>query len=573
MDTKLQNQIVDHLPNDPRIGEILLKHTSLTNEQLDEALAAKDKEGGRLGDILLAKKFVLPHEMMRALCVQMGLRYEEDLKPIEIDPALVNNIPINYAKQRGILPLVKGEESVTVAVGDPFNLEGLEDMRVFFEAVDIRPVISSPMRIQDAINKVYERNTGDVIENISEEDEESYDLESSVDILDATEDEAPVIRFVNSMIHRAVKEKASDIHVEPYDKEVVIRFRIDGVLQDILHQPRHVHAAVTSRIKIMANLDIAEKRLPQDGRMSLRVGEKQIDVRVSVWPTQHGERIVLRLLDKQALRFRIDGLGMRSKLAKSFEELIHSPHGIFLVTGPTGSGKTTSLYAGISVLDKDKLNILTIEDPIEYDLDGVGQTQVNSKIDFTFAMGLRSILRQDPDVVLIGEIRDLETAEISVQASLTGHLVLSTLHTNTAIGAVTRLLNMGVEPFLISSSLIGILAQRLVRKLCPNCKQLVEPGGGIGVWEDTGFSNRVFQRHYEPRGCQTCAFTGYRGRTGIYELIIVDDTLRSMIHEKRPEHEMLAHARLTSVGIQESGLELVKAGITSTGELTRVTVQ
>ncbi len=420
MDTKLQNQIVDHLPNDPRIGEILLKHTSLTNEQLDEALAAKDKEGGRLGDILLAKKFVLPHEMMRALCVQMGLRYEEDLKPIEIDPALVNNIPINYAKQRGILPLVKGEESVTVAVGDPFNLEGLEDMRVFFEAVDIRPVISSPMRIQDAINKVYERNTGDVIENISEEDEESYDLESSVDILDATEDEAPVIRFVNSMIHRAVKEKASDIHVEPYDKEVVIRFRIDGVLQDILHQPRHVHAAVTSRIKIMANLDIAEKRLPQDGRIFRKVAGKEIDIRLSTVPTQYGERLVMRLLEKGgSLVTSLEALGFEGETLKIINRLCKLENGIVLITGPTGSGKTTSLYSALMEIKSEDTKIITTEDPVEYQLPGINQIQVHTKIGFTFAASLRAILRHDPDIVLVGEIRDLETAENAIQASLT----------------------------------------------------------------------------------------------------------------------------------------------------------
>ncbi|NKB61626.1 MAG: type II secretion system protein GspE [Gammaproteobacteria bacterium] len=493
------------------------------------------------------------------------------------DSNWTNRIPYHFTKHHKAMVVNEKDGVLSVIHSPTISVETVEEIERHFRLrVELYQVEEETFN--SVLRRVYDKGQSaatQMVEDLGEEEDFSMLTQELPEIMDLLEsvDDAPIIRLINALLTQAIREDASDIHLEAFESSSIVRFRIDGLLRDVVDPQRRLHSALVSRIKVMSKLDIAEKRLPQDGRMSLRVGEKQIDVRVSVLPTQHGERIVLRLLDKQALRFRIDGLGMRSKLAKSFEELIHSPHGIFLVTGPTGSGKTTSLYAGISVLDKDKLNILTIEDPIEYDLDGVGQTQVNSKIDFTFAMGLRSILRQDPDVVLIGEIRDLETAEISVQASLTGHLVLSTLHTNTAIGAVTRLLNMGVEPFLISSSLIGILAQRLVRKLCPNCKQLVEPGGGIGVWEDTGFSNRVFQRHYEPRGCQTCAFTGYRGRTGIYELIIVDDTLRSMIHEKRPEHEMLAHARLTSVGIQESGLELVKAGITSTGELTRVTVQ
>ena len=319
----------------------------------------------------------------------------------------------------------------------------------------------------------------------------------------------------------------------------------------------------------MSKLDIAEKRLPQDGRMSLRVGDRQIDVRVSVLPAQHGERIVLRLLDKQASRFRIDRLGMKGEIAQQFDELIHLPHGIFLVTGPTGSGKTTSLYAGISELDRHSLNILTIEDPIEYDLNGVGQTQVNAKIDFTFAAGLRSILRQDPDVVLIGEIRDLETAEIAVQASLTGHLVLSTLHTNTAIGAITRLINMGVEPFLISSSLTGILAQRLVRKLCLNCKQ-------PAPIPNNETNNPLFQgvkNIYQSKGCKACGFTGYRGRTGIYELIVINDALREMIHNGASGEKMLSEARQASIDLYQNGLERVADGTTSFSELTRVTVK
>jgi general secretion pathway protein E len=396
----------------------------------------------------------------------------------------------------------------------------------------------------------------------------AHELPETTDLLEASDD-APIIRLINALLTQAIREGASDIHLEAFEQESVVRLRVDGVLRTALQPNRALHSALVSRLKVMSRLDIAEKRLPQDGRMSLRVAEHPVDVRVSTLPTQHGERVVLRLLDKDSARLDLNVLGMRAELRQDFEELIRTPHGIVLVTGPTGSGKTTTLYSGLIGLDRKRMNILTVEDPVEYDLDGVGQTQISQRIGLTFASGLRSILRQDPDVVLVGEIRDLETAEIAVQASLTGHLVLSTLHTNTAIGAVTRLVDMGVEPFLIASSMLGMLAQRLVRTLCRECREAYEPSErelgilGENVTQDV--------RLYRPVGCPVCDNTGYRGRVGIYELIRVDDTLRRMIHDSRAEDEMLAHVRLTSSSLSQDGFSRVITGDTSLEEVLRVT--
>ncbi|NKB76377.1 MAG: type II secretion system protein GspE [Gammaproteobacteria bacterium] len=490
-----------------------------------------------------------------------------------------SRIPYNFSKRHKVMVINERNGVLSVIHSPSISMDSVEEIeRHFRRPTQLHQVEEETFYL--VLRRTHEKGQSaatQMVEDLGEEEDFSMltqELPETMDLLESVDD-APIIRLINALLTQAIREEASDIHLEAFDSRSSVRFRIDGLLRDVVDPQRGLHSALVSRIKVMSKMDIAEKRLPQDGRMSLRVGDRQIDVRVSVLPTQHGERVVLRLLDKQASRFRINRLGMRGDLARKFEKLIHSPHGIFLVTGPTGSGKTTSLYAGISELNRDALNILTIEDPIEYDLSGVGQTQVNSKIDFTFAAGLRSILRQDPDVVLIGEIRDLETAEISIQASLTGHLALSTLHTNTAIGAVTRLINMGVEPFLVSSSLIGVLAQRLVRKLCPDCKQPAEliEKGERGTKEGIGCSEYRREVYYESTGCQACAFTGYRGRTGIYELIVVDDTLRTMIHGRRSEQEMLAHVRLTCVDIQQNGLDLVKAGITSLSELLRVTAQ
>jgi general secretion pathway protein E len=394
----------------------------------------------------------------------------------------------------------------------------------------------------------------------------AQDLPENVDLLDS-DDDAPIIRLINAVLTQAVRENASDIHVEPFENRLVVRFRVDGILREVLQSKRAVAPLVVSRLKVMSKLDIAEKRLPQDGRISLRIAGRAVDIRVSTIPSGHGERVVLRILDKQAGRLDLGALGMVSTIETLIDELIHKPHGILLVTGPTGSGKTTTLYAGLERLNDNTRNIMTVEDPIEYYIDGIGQTQVNSKVEMTFARGLRAILRQDPDVVMIGEIRDLETAQIAVQASLTGHMVLSTLHTNTAAGALTRLRDMGIEPFLLSSSLVGVLAQRLVRVLSPETKQPFQ----AGEYERRLLNLRpedpspVLYRPGRDGG------SGYRGRSGIYELIVVDDQMRTMIHDGASEQEMEKYARNATPSIRDDGRAKVLRGETTIEEVLRVT--
>ncbi|MFQ5642667.1 MAG: type II secretion system ATPase GspE [Thiogranum sp.] len=392
-------------------------------------------------------------------------------------------------------------------------------------------------------------------------------LPETEDLLES-EDDAPIIRLINALLTEAVKENASDIHIEPFENRLVVRFRVDGVLREVLQPQRVLAPILVSRIKVMARLDIAEKRLPQDGRISLRVAGRAVDVRVSTLPSGHGERVVLRLLDKQAGRLDLEHLGMAGETRDRIDELIRKPHGIVLVTGPTGSGKTTTLYAALERLNNKRRNIMTVEDPIEYYLDGIGQTQVNTKVEMSFARGLRAILRQDPDVVMVGEIRDLETAEIAVQASLTGHLVFSTLHTNSAVGAVTRLRDMGVEPFLLSSSLIGVLAQRLVRVLCDNCKNPY-PASPADC-EVLGVDAANPPTLYHAAGCAECNQLGYRGRTGIYELVVVDDEMRARIHDGDSEHALEAYARQHSPGMRQDGWRRVLAGETTVEEVLRV---
>ena len=379
------------------------------------------------------------------------------------------------------------------------------------------------------------------------------DLPAVEDLLEAAND-APIIRMLNALLTQAAKDGASDIHIEPYERSSAVRFRVDGTLREVVQPNRALHAALISRLKIMAELDIAEKRLPQDGRISLRIGGRAIDVRVSTLASAHGERAVLRLLDKTESKFTLEALGMDGKVLTAFDKLVHQPHGIVLVTGPTGSGKTTTLYASLGRIDTAGANILTVEDPVEYELPGIGQTQVNAKIDLTFGKALRAILRQDPDVIMIGEIRDFETAQIAIQASLTGHLVLATLHTNDAPSAITRLIDMGIEPYLLSSSLLGAQAQRLVRKLCLACKRQDADG------------------RWHPVGCPACSNTGYKGRTGVYELMVVDDTLRGLIHNRAAESELFSAARAHGfVPMRDDGARLVAEGITSLEEVLRVT--
>ncbi len=417
-----------------------------------------------------------------------------------------------------------------------------------------------PEQLAQRISAAYAQGESNAAAVVSEVQGDA-DLSRMMQELPAVEDllesagDAPIIRMLNALLTQAARDGASDIHIEPYERTSSVRFRIDGTLREVVQPNRALHAALISRLKIMADLDIAEKRLPQDGRISLRIGTRAVDVRVSTLPSAHGERAVLRLLDKTESKLTLEAVGMQGDTLARFEHLIGQPHGIILVTGPTGSGKTTTLYAALSRLDASRSNIMTVEDPIEYELHGVGQTQVNAKIELTFAKALRAILRQDPDVIMIGEIRDFETAQIAIQASLTGHLVLATLHTNDSVSAVTRLTDMGVEPFLLSSSLLGVLAQRLVRRLCPVC----------AVQSATG-------DEAEPAGCDTCGQTGYQGRTGIFELLVADDTVRSLVHSRAPESQLFVAAERGGLrSMREDGERLVKAGVSSRAELLRVT--
>ncbi len=449
--------------------------------------------------------------------------------------------------------------------------------------IEVKRVCRQPFTLQELskeafdskLTQAYQRDSSEarqLMEDIGAESDDLFslaeDLPQDEDLLES-DDDAPIIKLINAMLGEAIKEGASDIHIETFEKNLSIRFRIDGVLRDVLSPSRKLAPLLVSRVKVMAKLDIAEKRVPQDGRISLRIGGRAVDVRVSTMPSSHGERVVMRLLDKNATRLELPSLGMTELNRDGFRQMISRPHGIILVTGPTGSGKSTTLYAGLTEINSNERNILTVEDPIEFDIDGIGQTQVNPKVDMTFARGLRAILRQDPDVVMVGEIRDLETAQIAVQASLTGHLVMSTLHTNTAVGAITRLRDMGIEPFLISSSLLGVLAQRLVRTLCPDCKQPYEADKeskklfGLKKKEDLTL--------YRASGCEACNFKGYRGRTGIHELLVIDEDVQSLIHSEAGEQAIEKHIRKQTPSIQEDGLNKVRTGITSLEEIMRVT--
>jgi len=490
-----------------------------------------------------------------------------------LDPDWTRRLPYHFAKRHGVVAACGDDSHVDILCrAQPAARIAAELRRQFGRVPRFHPTEAT--RFETLLRSAYDKGESEATQMVDDLGGEvdlerlAQELPDATDLLDAADD-APIIRLLNALLTQAIREHASDIHIEAFETRSVVRFRVDGVLRDVVEPPRALHNSMASRIKIMSKLDIAERRIPQDGRISLRVGGHPVDVRVSIIPARHGERVVLRLLDKQAARLDVRQLGMDEALEARFDSLIRSPHGIVLVTGPTGSGKTTTLYAGLMRLDRHELNIMTVEDPVEYDLDGIGQMQVNPKIGLTFAQGLRSILRQDPDVVLVGEIRDFETAEIAVQASLTGHLVFSTLHTNTAIGAVTRLVDMGVEPFLISSSLLGVLAQRLVRCLCPHCRRQRAPTEvENGVLATVGAEGTPL---HESSGCARCNGTGYLGRTGIYELIETDAHLRGMIHDRASEEDMLAYVRRDTMGLQHHGIQKVLAGETSLEEVLRVT--
>lgn len=479
-------------------------------------------------------------------------------------------LPFAYARAQRILLLRAALDCRVLCVAETPASVLLEARRVAAAEFTVSRVSVEEFEKQLVIS--YQRDSEEarrMMEDIGNEMDFytlAEELPDSDDLLDA-DDDAPIIRLINAMLTEAIKDKASDIHIETYERHLQIRFRVDGVLREILRPQRRLASLLVSRIKVMARLDIAEKRIPQDGRMALRIGGRAIDVRVSTLPSNHGERVVLRLLDKNSVRLDLAALGMSPQNQQRIDALIQRPHGIILVTGPTGSGKSTTLYAALSRLNASERNIMTVEDPIEYELDGIGQTQVNPKVDMTFARGLRAILRQDPDVVLVGEIRDGETAQIAVQASLTGHLVLSTLHTNSALGALSRLQDMGIEPFLLSTSLLAVLAQRLVRTLCPDCRQPREADAVQAAQMGIAAGTTLWQ----PQGCRECGFTGYRGRTGIHELLLIDDRVRTAIHDGESELSIARLLRDEHATLRQDGLGKVLAGVTSWEEVVRVT--
>ncbi|WP_273858132.1 type II secretion system ATPase GspE [Photobacterium sp. GSS17] len=482
-------------------------------------------------------------------------------------------LPFSFAKRHRVV-LEAGEQGITLYHGGTLSAVVLAEIRrVTGRSFSPQPLDDKAFELK--LTEAYQRDSSEarqLMEDLGSDSDDFFalaeELPETEDLLES-EDDAPIIKLINAMLAEAIKEAASDIHIETFEKALSIRFRVDGVLREVLQPSRKLAPLLVSRIKVMARLDIAEKRVPQDGRISLRIGGRAVDVRVSTMPSSHGERVVLRLLDKNATRLDLHSLGMTPANHASFRRLIERPHGIILVTGPTGSGKSTTLYAGLQELNGHERNILTVEDPIEFDIDGIGQTQVNPKVDMTFARGLRAILRQDPDVVMVGEIRDLETASIAVQASLTGHMVMSTLHTNTAVGAITRLRDMGIEPFLVSSSLLGVLAQRLVRTLCPKCRQPYE--ADAEQKKLFGLAPTDPLTLYHAGGCEACNAKGYRGRTGIHELLLVDEKVQELIHADAGEMAIEKSIRAHTPSIRDDGLAKVKAGITTLEEVMRVT--
>jgi general secretion pathway protein E len=481
-----------------------------------------------------------------------------------------------FAKRHGLIVTEDTGDHVVVVARPGVAIDAVQETRRF-TARPLRLKTVSVDEFDALLSRTYEGQTAasaSLINGLNQDDDLdalAMALSENEDLLES-DDDAPVIKFINALLVEAIKENASDIHIESFESRLQVRFRVDGVLREVMSPPKNMGPRLVSRIKVMAKLDIAEKRLPQDGRISRAFGGRKIDVRVSTIPTgQHNERVVMRILDKQAERLDLEQLGLDEVQVATLKRIIHRPYGILLVTGPTGSGKTTTLYSALSVLNDRSRNIMTVEDPIEYNIDGVGQTQVNTKVDMTFARGLRAILRQDPDVVMIGEIRDLETAQIAVQASQTGHLVLSTLHTNTAVGAVTRLRDMGVEPYQLSSSLVGLTAQRLVRQLCPHCKQ--PHTASVVEKEQLGVDIKGEVTLYQPAGCPLCRHTGFLGRSVVSEIIEVDRQIESMIHDSVSEQALESYARQASPGILQSGRNKVLAGLTTLREVLRVTIE
>jgi type IV pilus assembly protein PilB len=565
-----------------RLGDLLVKEKIITSEQLEQANKVQKEQSCRLGSALVKLGFLTDEDVTNFLSRQYGVP-AINLSYFEIDPAVVKLIPFETAKRYQILPLSRVGASLTIAMVDPTNVFAMDDIK-FMTGFNIEPVVASESSIQSGIEKAYGTTQTDDLETVMQSMNDDADVELQAEQeevgladLEKAADEAPVVKLVNLVLTDAVKRGASDIHIEPYEKEFRVRFRIDGVLQAIMSPPLKLKDAITSRLKIMSKLDISEKRLPQDGRIMLKMQiggrKKQLDFRVSTLPTLWGEKIVLRLLDKENLRLDMTKLGFEPESLAKFEKAILKPYGMVLVTGPTGSGKTNTLYSAISRLNQPDTNIMTAEDPVEFQLAGVNQVQMKEQIGLNFAAALRSFLRQDPNTILVGEIRDFETAEIAIKAALTGHLVLSTLHTNGAPETITRLMNMGIEPFLVATSVHLIVAQRLIRRICKDCAEVVEVP--VPTLIDEGFTPEEARtvKVMKGKGCGTCNNTGYKGRAGLYEVMEVDDEIRELVLVGASAVELKKKAiERGMITLRRSGLTKVATGVSTLEEVARETI-
>ncbi|BBO87461.1 type II secretion system ATPase GspE [Desulfosarcina ovata] len=568
------------------LEEIIKQKYGVSDEDFAEALRIRSEKGEALADILLRRKIITETQLLDALSEQYDIPFWPELPLESFGEDRTCSAPIGFLKRHAMVPLVLKnvpsgahsplpEEMVNIiAVNDPTAFQPLDDLARMIGFSGYNLVISTKSAIFAAINLLFDMSQGtaeQLVQNMEEDGSTIIsEIEDTADLLEDTSD-APIIKLVNHIISQSVKARASDIHIEPYQDSFKVRYRVDGILYDLLTPPKWIQAALISRIKVMAKLNIAEKRLPQDGRIEVKLGSQSVDVRVSTLPTTFGERVVMRLLNKSEEVLNLQEVGLPPDDLDLINKLVHLPNGIILVTGPTGSGKTTTLYSVLSSINKPDINIITIEDPVEYQLKGISQIQVNSKIDLTFARGLRSIVRQDPDVILIGEIRDQETAGIAVQSALTGHLVFSTLHTNDSASAITRLVDIGVEPFLISSSVVAVVAQRLVRVLCDHCKAAYTPGvilDSIGISREQLKNNTL----YQARGCEKCFNTGYRGRIGIFEIMHLDEGLKNLILKTYDATQIKQAAQQQHMKtLRQSGIEKVLAGATTIEEVLRVT--
>ncbi|WP_046228223.1 GspE/PulE family protein [Paenibacillus dauci] len=546
-----------------KLGDLLFENGLITEEQLNQALEEQRKSKRKLGDVLLAQGYITEQQLIEVLEFQLGIPHVNLFK-YQIDAAVTQIIPESMAKRYQVLPFMKDGSKLMVAMADPLDYFAIEDLRMS-TGFRIEPAISSRDELQRAIAHYY--GLRDSMSQMMGELPTAEEIEET----EITDESSPVVRLVNQMIQQAVHLRASDIHIDPSENDVAIRYRIDGLLQTERHVPKQMQGFITARLKIMSRLNIAERRLPQDGRIKMQFDLKMVDIRVSTLPTMHGEKIVMRLLDISTGVKPLEQLGFNDYNAKLFKEMIDNPYGILLITGPTGSGKTTTLYSALNVLNVESTNTITVEDPVEYQLEGINQVQVNPAIGLTFASGLRSILRQDPNIIMVGEIRDNETAEIAVRASLTGHLVLSTLHTNDAVSTVMRLRDMGVEPYLIASSLIGVVAQRLVRRICPDCKIVYTPSEQENILLQS-YGIHTEQLH-KGRGCGNCNHSGYRGRVALHEVLKVDKRIRQSITDNASVEEIREAAdEQQMITLVRDGLQKVREGVTTIQEVMRETV-